>query len=259
MPATMADCPEPRSPKVLVGIPAYNAQDRVEETVRRTLKEPIGGVVVVDDGSTDRTPQILDRLAREEPSVTVIHQRNQGYGGAHKTILAAFESGDADILVVLHGDGQHAPEEMERLIDALHEGADVALGSRALGDMWGGGMPLYKYVGNRVLTFLENLAFGTRISSFHCGYKACTRKAARAVPYHRMTDAFHFDGQFLVATCEQGLKLAQVPVTTIYHPDGVSHLHPVRYLGEILEFVVAHGWSRVRRPGRGQESLGSQR
>jgi len=245
--------------KVLVGIPAYNAETRIEETIRRSLRQGVGGVLVVDDGSTDRTAQILDRLAAHEASITVIHQRNRGYGGAHKTILAAFERSAADVLVVLHGDGQHAPEEMERLLEALREGADVVLGSRALGHMLRGGMPLYKYVGNRVLTFIENVVFGTHISSFHCGYKACKREAAGAVPYHGMTDGFHFDGQFLVATCERGLKLAQVPVTTIYYRDGVSHLKPMRYLAEIGEFILCHWWSRLRRFARGEVSLRPQR
>lgn len=258
MPPTMVECAVP-SPRVLVGIPAYNAEVRVEETIRKTLREGVSGVLVVDDGSTDRTSEILDRLAAEEPSVIVIHQRNRGYGGAHKTILAGFERSDADALVVLHGDGQHAPEEMGRLIEALRAGADVVLGSRALGNMLQGGMPLYKYVGNRVLTFLENLVFGTRISSFHCGFKACNRVAARAVPYDVMTDGFHFDGQFLVATCERGLKLAQVPVTTIYYPDGVSHLRPMGYLADIAEFIVSYWWSRARRLARGEPSLGPQR
>ena len=154
---------------------------------------------------------------------------------------------------------KYAPEEMERLLGAMREGADVVLGSRALGNMLRGGMPLYKYVGNRVLTFVENAVFGTHISSFHCGFKACSRAAAGAVPYHGMTDGFHFDGQFLVATCERGLKLAQVPVTTIYHRDGVSHLKPLRYVSEIMEFILSHWWSRLRRLVRGEASLRPQR
>lgn len=146
MPPAMAERPAP-PPRILVGIPAYNAEVRVEETIRKTRREGVSGILVVDDGSTDRTPQILDRLAAEDPSVTVIHQRKRGYGGAHKTILAAFERSDADLLVVLHGDGQHAPEEMGTLIAAVRGGADVVLGSRALGNMLAGGMPLYKYRG----------------------------------------------------------------------------------------------------------------
>jgi glycosyltransferase involved in cell wall biosynthesis len=224
----------------MVGIPAYNVEQRVEDTVRRVLRQPVTSVVIVNDGSTDGTASILERLA-QEGRVTVIHQANQGYGAVHKRLLDEFRSGDGDYFVMVHGDGQHAPEEIVALLRALRDGADVVLGSRALGDMRGGGMPLYKYIGNRVLTSLENAVFNTRITSFHCGYKACNRRSVLEVPYHDMTDGFHFDGQFLVATCKLGLKLAQVPVTTIYHPNGVSHLRPLPYLIEVVDFMISGG------------------
>jgi glycosyltransferase involved in cell wall biosynthesis len=245
--------------RVMVGIPAYNEERRIEDTVRRVLRQAVASVLVVDDGSTDGTASILDRLAREHPSLAVVHQANRGYGSTHKMLLAAFRASDADWFVLLHGDGQHAPEEMGALLGALRGGADVVLGSRALGDMRAGGMPLYKYLGNRVLTFVENGVFGTRISSFHCGFKACNRSTAIAVPYHGRTDGFHFDGAFLVAACKTGLKLAQVPVTTIYHPDGTSHLRPMPYLLEILRFMVSSPWSGARRLGPGRTHLEPRR
>jgi len=231
--------------RVMVGIPAYNVEQRLEDTVRRVLRELVTCVVIVDDGSTDGTPSIVDRLSRED-RVTVIHQANQGYGAVHKRLLDEFLRRDDDYFVMVHGDGQHAPEEMVNLVRALRGGADVVLGSRALGDMRGGGMPLYKFMGNRVLTRLENAVFGTQITSFHCGYKACNRRSVVEVRYHDMTDGFHFDGQFLVATCKLGLKLAQVPVTTIYHPDGVSHLRALPYLLEVIEFMISGGRRATR-------------
>jgi glycosyltransferase involved in cell wall biosynthesis len=240
------DCEVPA--RVWVGVPAYNCEDHVEDTLRRVLRQPVAAVTVVDDGSTDRTGEILDRLAREHPALTVIHQANTGYGAVHKLLLDRFRASDHDCFVMIHGDGQHVPEELGALVAAVREGADVVLGSRALGNMRAGGMPFYKVVGNRVLSRLENIAFDTSISSFHCGYKACNRKSAAAVPYAGMTDGFHFDGEFLVATCKLGLRLAQVPVTTIYHPDGVSHLHPLRYLADIIRFVLSSPWSAWRLP-----------
>ena len=245
--------------RVMVGIPAHNEERRIEDTCRRVLRQAVASVLVVDDGSTDRTPSILDRLAREHAALTVVHQPNRGYGATHKTLLDAFRESDADAFVLLHGDGQHVPEEIGSLLDALRGGADVVLGSRALGDMRAGGMPLYKYLGNRVLTYVENGVFGTRISSFHCGFKACNRAAALAVPYHGLTDGFHFDGAFLVAACKTGLKLAQVPVTTIYHPDGTSHLRPMPYLLEILHFMVSSPWSGARWPRTGRAHLEPRR
>jgi glycosyltransferase involved in cell wall biosynthesis len=241
--------------RVMVGIPAHNEERRIEDTVCRVLRQGVGSVLVIDDGSTDGTASILDRLAREHVALSVVHQANRGYGSTHKTLLDAFLASDAEWFVLLHGDGQHAPEEMGVLLEALRGGADVVLGSRALGDMRAGGMPLYKYLGNRVLTFVENGVFGTRISSFHCGFKACSRGAAFAVPYRGLTDGFHFDGAFLVASCQTGLKLAQVPVTTIYHPDGTSHLRPMPYLLEILRFMVSSPWSGPRRTGPSRTHL----
>jgi len=231
----------------MVGIPAFNEGRRIEDTVRRVLRQGVTSVLVVDDGSTDATASVLDRLAREHSALAVLHQPNRGYGATHKVLLDAFLDSDAEWFVLIHGDGQHVPEEIGLLLQALREGADVVLGSRALGDMLAGGMPLYKYVGNRVLTFLENGVFGTDISSFHCGFKACHRGAALAVPYRELTDGFHFDGAFLVASCKTGLKLAQVPVTTIYHADGTSHLRPIPYLFEVLRFMVSSPWTGGRR------------
>jgi len=133
------------------------------------------------------------------------------------------------------------------MLHALRAGADVVLGSRALGNMLEGGMPYYKYVGNRVLTWIENLAFGTRISSFHCGFKACNRKSVAEIPYRQLTDGYHFDGQFMVVASKRGLRLEQLPVTTIYYADGVSNLRGGPYLLEIFAFIFQYHWSRAWR------------
>src|SRR5262245_31410799 len=118
--------------RVMVGIPAFNEGRRIEDTVRRVLRQGVTSVLVVDDGSTDATASVLDRLAREHSALAVLHQPNRGYGATHKVLLDAFLDSDAEWFVLIHGDGQHVPEEIGLLLQALREGADVVLGSRAL-------------------------------------------------------------------------------------------------------------------------------
>lgn len=232
--------------KVFVGIPAYNAEKRIQETIERSLKQQVYGVVVVNDGSKDSTSKILDSLATKNKKIHIINQSNKGYGGAHKTLLDAFRDSDADYFIMLHADGQHAPEEMGPMIKALDEGADVVLGSRALGDMLGGGMPYYKWFGNRVLTFMENIFFNTHISSFHCGYKACNKKAVNTLDYKNMTSDFHFDTEFLVETVKNKFNLAEVPITTIYYNDSFSNVKVIKYTLSILKFMFEYRWKQIK-------------
>ena len=128
----------------------------------------------------------------------------------------------------------------------LDDGADVVLGSRALGDMLGGGMPYYKWFGNRVLTFMENIFFNTHISSFHCGYKACNKKTVNTLDYKNMTSDFHFDTEFLVKTVKNKLNLAEVPITTIYYNDGVSNVKVIKYTLSILKFMFAYRLKQIK-------------
>lgn len=232
--------------KTLVGIPAYNAELRIEETIERVLKQKVDGLVVVNDGSKDNTAQILDKIAKKHSKVHIITQENKGYGGAHKTLLNYFKHSDFDYFVILHADGQHSPEEMVPMVAELEKGADVVLGSRALGDMIGGGMPYHKWFGNRVLTFIENLFFNTHISSFHCGYKACNKNAVNILDFQTMTSDFHFDSEFLVRTAKSKLKLVEVPITTIYFNDGVSNVKIIKYTYSILEFIFKYQLARVK-------------
>lgn len=232
--------------KTLVGIPAYNAERRIEETIERVLAQKVDGVVVVNDGSKDNTLKILDKIIKKHSKVHIITQENKGYGGAHKTMLDYFKHSNFDYFVMLHADGQHFPEEMPPMVAELENGADVVLGSRALGDMIGGGMPYHKWFGNRVLTFIENLSFNTHISSFHCGYKACNKKTVNTLDFENMTSDFHFDSEFLAMTVKNKLKLVEVPITTVYFNDGVSNVKIIKYTYSILEFILKYKIAQIK-------------
>ena len=227
---------------LLIAIPAYNAERTVERLVARLPREFPGqaiGYAAVDDGSTDGTLRALERVQSTLPSLAILrHPENRGYGGAVKTLLShALETG-ADIAAIVHADGQYAPEKLPELLAPLRRGdADLVQGSRMLGGgALAGGMPFYKYAANRVLTAIENRAFGMRLAEFHSGYMVYSRRALEAIPFGRLSDSFDFDLEMLVCARILGLRIAEVAIPTRY-ADEVSHLKPVSYGLDVLAVV----------------------
>jgi glycosyltransferase involved in cell wall biosynthesis len=227
---------------VLIAVPAFNAGRTLERTFDRIPRDLVGGTArfaVVDDGSTDDTFEAAARLQSRRPSLALLrHSENRGYGAAVKTLLThALETG-AEITVILHADGQYSPERLPELLDPLRAGgADLVQGSRMLGGgALAGGMPLYKYAANRVLTAIENRAFGMQLAEFHSGYMLYARTALTAIPFVRLSDSFDFDIEMLVCARILGLRIAEVAIPTIY-ADEVSHLKPVAYGLNVLRIV----------------------
>src|SRR3989344_1083221 len=149
--------------KIVVTIPAYNVAKYIETVVIRVLHQNfVDKIIIVDDCSRDSTYEIIRNLQEKHNKVKAIHHKNNmGYGGAQKTLYSVALEDGADIIVLLHADGQHLPEELPMLLEPLKNGeCDIVVGSRALGHMLRGGMPLYKFIGNKLLTFFENFAFG---------------------------------------------------------------------------------------------------
>lgn len=227
---------------VLIAIPAFNAARTIERVFDRIPRD-LGGTptlcAAVDDGSTDDTLQALDRARAICPSLAVLrHPRNRGYGAAVKTLLSHFLKTDSGIAAIVHADGQYAPEKLAELIAPLRAGeADLVQGSRMLGGgALAGGMPFYKYAANRVLTAVENRAFGMRMAEFHSGYMVYSRRALQAIPFERLSDSFDFDLEMLVCARILGLRIAEVAIPTRY-ADEVSHLKPVSYGLDVLSVV----------------------
>lgn len=231
--------------KVIIAIPAYNAEGTIERVFER-IPDPVDAqvekYVVVNDGSTDQTSARLAALQQTRTKMVVLqHEVNRGYGAAEKTLLRHALAQGASFVVLVHADGQYAPEKIPDLLAPLRDGsAALVQGSRMLGGgARRGGMPLYKYVANRMLTGLENLAFGLRMAEYHSGYMAYSRSFLESVPFERFSDSFDFDLEMIVAARIRGCCLKEVPIPTRY-ADEVSHLKPIQYGFDVLGIVCKY-------------------
>ena len=207
--------------KVVVVMPALNAVRTLERTFRAIPAETVDEVILVDDRSTDGTAD----LARTLPMHLVWHPHNVGYGGNQKTCyLEALQRG-ADVVVMLHPDGQYEPELIPKLVAPILAGeADLVLGSRLAepGAARSGGMPLYKLVANRGLTAIENRILGTHLSELHTGYRAYSRALLMTVPFLRNSLDYTFDSEMLMQAIHFGFRITEVPARSRYFADASS-------------------------------------
>lgn len=226
MPITAAEksrCPRRRGarPKVIVVMPAYNAAATLEATYHAIDPRGLDEIILVDDCSQDETVAVAENLALR----VIRHAQNLGYGGNQKTCYQEALRRGADIVVMLHPDGQYDPTLLPKLMQPLAEGrADIVLGSRFLipGGARRGGMPLYRFLANRFLTFCENLVLRQRLSEYHTGYRAYSRAFLEAVPFQQNADGFCFDTEILVQTFAFRQRLVEIPITTKYFPGASS-------------------------------------
>jgi len=222
-------------------MPAYNAAETVRDTVRR-IPDGVDRVILVDDGSQDETVAIAESLGLE----VIRHPHNIGYGGNQKTCYTAALREGADVVVMLHPDGQYDPELITDLIRPIVDGrADMVLGSRFLPPVRveESGMPRWKIVANRLLTAVENLAMGTRFAECHTGYRAYSAEFLRRIPFLRNSNHFAFDTQVMQAVAFRQ-RVAEVPARTRFFPGAstISFAASIRYgvetLATMLRFLV---------------------
>lgn len=201
-------------------MPAYNAEKTLLQTYAELPLEYVDEVILVDDASKDSTAAI----ARELGIRTVIHRENRGYGGNQKTCYTEALRHGADIVVMIHPDYQYSPRLATAMASMIASGHyDVVLGSRILGgEALRGGMPLYKYIANRFLTLFENLALGVKLSEYHTGYRAFSRRVLETLPLHENSDDFVFDNEMLAQTVYFGFKLGEISCPTRYFEDASS-------------------------------------
>lgn len=206
--------------KVVVVMPAYNAERTLEMTYKEIPKEVVDEVILVDDKSFDGTVC----KAKELGIATYIHDVNRGYGGNQKTCYREALKRGADIVVMLHPDYQYPARLIPTLAGLLTSGMfDVALGSRILGGMaLKGGMPLYKYISNRALTFFDNLVTGQKLSEYHTGYRAFTKEALLGMPLLENSDDFIFDNEMLMQAAYFGYRIGEVTSPTNYNKEASS-------------------------------------
>ncbi|WEX75618.1 glycosyltransferase family 2 protein [Sinorhizobium numidicum] len=228
--------------RIYVVIPAYQAAQTLEsvfERIPREIYEKDVRIVVVNDGSSDATGDIARKIAQSRANVEVIdHPQNRGYAQAQKTGFSYALAQGAEIAALLHADGQYAPELLPRLLTPLErDEADVVIGSRMLErGALKGGMPLYKYIANKALTAVENLAYGLRVSEYHSGYMLYSRKCLQTIPFVRLSDTFHFDGEMIMMAGKRKLRIKEIAIPTRY-ADEKSHLKPVQYGFDVLKII----------------------
>ena len=207
--------------KVIVVMPAWNAARTLERTVSAIPTDWVDEVILVDDSSTDDT---IER-ARSLPLHLIWHPHNVGYGGNQKTCYLEALQRDADVVVMLHPDGQYEPALIPKLVQPVLDGeADMVLGSRLAerGMARQGGMPLWKFVANRCLTTVENRVLGTDLSELHTGYRAYSRQLLLTVPFLRNSLGFGFDSEMIMQASHLGFRIAEVPARSRYFEDASS-------------------------------------
>ena len=206
--------------RVLVVLPAYNAERTLEQTYSEIPRDIVDEVLLVDDSSADDTVRIAQRLGIE----TFCHDRNYGYGRNQKTCYQEALRREADIIVMVHPDYQYTPKLILAMASMIaFEVYDVVLGSRIIGGKARqGGMPAYKYVSNRFLTAVENLLLGSKLSEFHTGYRAFSREVLENVPLHVNSDDFIFDNEILAQIIYFGYRIGEVSCPTRYFEEASS-------------------------------------
>lgn len=224
-------------------LPAYNAEKTLEMTYAEIPFEHVDHVLLVDDASRDRTAQVAERHGIR----TIVHDRNKGYGANQKTCYRAALDLGADIVIMVHPDYQYTPKLITAMAAMIAYGEfDAVLGSRILGiGALKGGMPLYKYVANRVLTLVENLLLSHKLSEYHTGYRAFSRQVLEQLPLDANGDDFVFDNQMLAQIIWHGYRIGELSCPTKYFEDASSInfrrsvIYGLGVLGTALEFRLA--------------------
>ena len=240
--------------RVVVVLPAFNAERTLELTVRQIPQGIADEILLVDDSSSDHTVQVAEALGVR----TFVHDQNRGYGANQKTCYREALKLGADIVVMLHPDYQYEPKLLPAMAGMIASGVyDVVLGSRILGrTARQGGMPLYKYISNRALTAFQNLLLGSKLSEFHTGYRAYSRKVLETLPIMANSDDFVFDNQILAQVVAFGYSIGEISCPTKYFPEAssINFARSVKYgfgvVGTSLEFRMwRHGLRTVSRYG----------
>jgi glycosyltransferase involved in cell wall biosynthesis len=229
----------PSKPKVVVVMPAYNAARTLRMTYADLPRDMVDLVILVDDGSSDETLKIARELGLE----LFVHNRNYGYGANQKTCYREALKAGADIVVMVHPDYQYDPTLLPEIIrPLLNDHADVVLGSRLLGQSaLRQGMPWWKYISNRFLTWCENVVFGLDLSEYHTGYRAYRREALGAVNLETNSDHFIFDQEIMAQFVALKMRIAEIPVPTRYFPQASS-----ASFGQSVVYGLSILWLLVR-------------
>ncbi len=249
--------------RICVVLPAYNAAKTLQRTLADLDRSVIDRVLLVDDASSDETVELAQELGLE----LYQHDHNRGYGANQKTCYRAALAGGEELIAMLHPDYQYSPRLIPAMASMLASGHyDIVLGSRILGNgALAGGMPRYKYVANRVLTLIENLLLGQKLSEYHTGLRGFRREVLLTLPLEENSDDFLFDNQILVQAFAFGFRVGELSCPTRYFPEAssINFRRSVRYglgvlrvglLGALARYRLAR--PRFLDPVRGRKLLG---
>jgi glycosyltransferase involved in cell wall biosynthesis len=255
------------TPKIGILVVAYNAQSTLRDTLRRippAVMSKIEEIFVFDDASSDDTHAVGKAMQDEafhDGKLTIYRNDvNLMYGGNQRRGYQYAIQKGLDIVVLLHGDGQYAPEIMQDLLTPLEAGnAEMVMGSRMMvpGAARRGNMPLYKFIGNKILTWTENKLAGTRLSEFHSGYRAYSVHALRTIPLDALTNNWHFDTQIILEFIKRKYRVVEVPIPT-YYGDEICRVNGIPYaahcVAETFSYAMKYRWRRSSPALKPQES-----
>ena len=259
--AAAPDLPFGREPRIGVLVVAYNAASTLAKTLDRIpegFRSRISEVFVCDDASPDRTYLVgigYQDTQNDLPVSVIRHEKNLGYGGNQKAGYKLAAEHDLDIIVMLHADGQYAPEFLPAMVEPLVSGeADAVFGSRMMepGNARAGGMPLYKYVGNKVLTTMQNKLVGLDLTEWHSGYRAYRVDALADLDLASYSNGFDFDTEIILGLHDQGKRIIEVPIPT-YYGDEICYVNGMKYAKDVTVDVLQY---RLRRLGFGTPTAG---
>lgn len=235
-----------KNKKVAIFIPAYEHTKTLPSVIDRIpdkIKEKSCEIFVIDDASSDNTYLLAKgyKLDRKLDKLNIYkNEKNKGYGGNQKIAYNYAIKKNYDIIAMLHGDGQYAPELLPKLLKSLEEGkADMVFGSRMRGNPLRGGMPLYKFLGNKFLTFIENFILGTNLSEFHSGYRLYNVHALKKIPFQLNSNDFHFDTDIIIQFIEKKMKIVEEPIPTYYGGE-ISYVNVIQYGWNVIKSVLEY-------------------
>lgn len=231
--------------KVVVVMPAYNAEKTLKRTYDEIPYQIVDEIILVDDGSWDDTVSIAKTLDIQ----TIIHPKNKGYGANQKTCYSAALDLGADIIIMLHPDYQYTPKLITAMASLIAEELfDCILGSRILGvGALKGGMPIYKYLSNRVLTFIQNILIGYKLSEYHTGYRAFSSKVIGSINLEHNSDDFVFDNQMLCQIIFSGFSIGEISCPTRYLEDSssITFFRSIKYGFGVLKISVIYRLNKL--------------
>lgn len=232
--------------KILIFIPAYNAAKTLPLVIDRIpggIKKKVSEILVADDASKDNSHLIAIGYKQQKGlrNLKVIkHKKNKGYGGNQKFAYQYAIDNGFDIVVMLHGDAQYAPEMIPNLLKPLESNeADMVFGSRMMGKPLKGGMPLWKFIGNKITTSIENFVLGLNLSEYHSGFRLYSCKALKNIPFHRCSDYFDFDTDILIQFKLAKLRISESPIPT-YYGDEKCHVNYYIYFSNIFKSLYQY-------------------